>query len=124
MSNLANEYAPGSTKYANLAKTYGTAAADEAYQVARSGGERWEITAALNKYRPQYAEPGSTSTFGNFWSQITTDPLAAPLESANNHIGNAILGVLKNPWVLLVLALLVWWKLGFPGAPALKKHFA
>lgn len=117
-----SEYQPGGWRYNNIATNYGTSAADAAAKVAASGGEQSDVTVALNKYRSQYADPGSESTLGNFWRQITTDPLAAPLESANNQIGNAVSAVFRNPWVLLALALLIFHLLG--GFDMLKRKFA
>jgi hypothetical protein len=129
MANLAAEYAPGSPKYNNLANAYSVAAADEAYRIALDGGERWEIAEAMARFNPnadqtQLYGNGSTSALSQFGYQITTNPLAAPFEDANKLIGNSVLAFLKNPWVLLTVAFIVWWKLGFPGAPALKKKFA
>jgi hypothetical protein len=106
------EYAPGGWRYNNLAKTYGTGAANAAAEIAADGGEQWEISEALNRYRPQYADPGSESTLGNFFQQITTDPLAAPLESANNQLGNIVAGVFRNPWVLIAVVLVIFHLLG------------
>lgn len=119
-------YAPGGASYNGIRNAYGQAAADEAYRLSLTVADRSQITEAMNKYRAQYSNPneGTESFWGNLWTQLTTDPLAAPLESANNQLGKAVWNVVKNPWVLLVVALLVWWKLGFPGAPALRKKFA
>lgn len=124
-ANLKADYAPGGRLYLQLTAQYGIQAAEDAYEASK-WGERDDVAAALFKYRNAEfrTQPGSASTIGNFFTQITTDPLAAPLESANNQIGKAVWNVVKNPFVLAVVALLVWWKLGFPGAPALKKKLA
>ena len=118
-----NDYAPGTTKFNNIAKAYGTAAANEAHRIASNGGDSADVTLALNKYRKQ-VDICSQSTLGNFWDQITTDPLGAPLQSANNTIGNTVKSFFKNPWVLLAIAVLVWGWLGFPGLNSIKKKFA
>jgi hypothetical protein len=127
--NLGPQYAPGSTKYANIAARYGIAAAEEAYRIALAGGQVGDISQAMARYNSGADQTalygyGNTSSVGEFFDQVTTDPLAAPLESANRHIGNVVFGLFKNPFVLVTVALLIWWKLGFPGAPALKKKFA
>lgn len=108
-----SEYAPGGWRYNNIANNYSVAAANDAAAIAADGGEQWEVSEALSKYNKN-AQPvvGGTSAIGNFFTQITTDPLAAPLESANNQIGNAVMGVFRNPWVLIAVALLIFHLLG------------
>lgn len=60
-------------------------------------------------------KPGSTSTFVNFWEQITTDPLAAPLEGAGNLFSRGVEGIFGNVNVqkIIITALIVggvyWW---------------
>lgn len=106
MSNPAN-YAPGTYAYQRNVNAYGKAGADYVWQTAREGGD---VGAALTGLAVQ--STGSASFLGNFATQITTDPLAAPLESANNQIENVVKGLFKNPWVLLALALVIFHLLG------------
>lgn len=117
-------YAPGGASYNNIATTYGIAAAETAYRVSLTASQRSEITDALNQYRSQYSNPneGTDSYFGNLWTQLTTNPLQAPIESANNQIGNVVVDVLKNPWVLATIALLIFHALG--GFDWLKRKLA
>ncbi len=46
---------------------------------------------------------GSTSTFVNFWQQITTDPLSAPLETLNATAAK-LTGNTTIKWVLIIAA--------------------
>lgn len=57
---------------------------------------------------------GSTSTFGNFYNQITTDPLNAPLASADNLLKNSLASLFKSwtGWLILgAVALFLYIKL-------------
>jgi hypothetical protein len=61
---------------------------------------------------PNVAVPLSTdTTASDFLSQIETNPLAAPLASANTLLGNTFLSFLKNPWVILTIAAVVFFGL-------------
>lgn len=101
-------YSPGGSAYAQLQATYGTAGADLVYQDAIDGGS---FGNAIEEVRFGNFT-GDNSTLGNFWTQITTDPLAAPLESANNQLGLAVWNVVKNPFVLLAVAVAVFYFVG------------
>lgn len=46
---------------------------------------------------------GSSSTFVNFWQQITTDPLAAPLETLDTTVSK-LTGNSTIRWVLIIAA--------------------
>jgi hypothetical protein len=61
----------------------------------------WDLTTWNNIYYTNYLYPqthggaaapavGSTSTLTNFMTQIETDPLAAPLQSADTLVGNTV----------------------------------
>ena len=112
-------YQIGGDIYAKLAAQYGTSGADRV-ALADASGVQGATATALGEVK--WGATGSDSIVANFFNQITTDPLAAPLESANNQIGNAVLGVLKNPWVLLAVAAVVFFQLG--GWNWLRKQFA
>lgn len=45
---------------------------------------------------------GSDSTLENFWEQITTDPLDAPLDGFNRILKNSFISLLGNPFVLIL----------------------
>lgn len=101
-------YQPGGDIYATLLAQYGPQSAALIAQAA-STGDRSQLGNAIENAKG-VAPSGSTSTLTNFWNQITTDPLAAPLQGANNIIGNSVLSFLKNPWVIgaVVLILFTW----------------
>ena len=115
---LYERYQPGGDIYARLADVYGKAGAD--YAAARAGDtvtlnqalsdlktaarSGTPVAEVANKYT------GSTSTLGLFLNQITTDPLAAPLDSLNDQVGKAVWNVVKNPFVLALVVGAVWWK--------------
>ena len=90
---LADSYAAGQPAYNAVQAQYGTAAADAQWQAA--------ITAEAN------GTPLNTSTWSIFGNQLATDPLAAPLASAETLANNTALSFLKNPTVLFVLVLAV-----------------
>jgi hypothetical protein len=61
----------------------------------------WDVTTWNNIYYTKYLYPvshggttapavGSTSTWDNFWGQITTDPLGAPLASLDTVVSNTV----------------------------------
>lgn len=104
-ANNIERYAPGGDIYETLAKQYGNAAANR-YYAAELTPDPYDENVVLTEIRG--GKLAETSTLKIFAKQITTDPLAAPLESANNVIGtlgkSAIFGLFKNPWVLLVVA--------------------
>jgi hypothetical protein len=100
-------YQNGGDLYAQIQAQFGTAAANQAAAAANAGDGGVQLRNVLSDLRTG-ASPGdfsgSTSTFSNFWTQITTDPLAAPLASANTAFQNSFFSFLKSPWVLLVIA--------------------
>ena len=104
-------YQPGGDLYAQLEAQYGRNGALLIAQAATSG-DRGQVTDAIDRVR--YGERLDDSTARIFWGQITTDPFEAPLASANAALGtlgsSAILGLLKNPWVLaaVVLGVILW----------------
>ena len=91
--------------YASLEAQFGTDKANTIADAALSGDET-KINAAI--VQAKYGNALNTSTGSLFYNQITTNPLAAPLESANKLLGNTFLSFLKNPWVLGTAALLVF----------------
>lgn len=114
-------YQRGGDIYQQLASQYGTAAAD-AIAAAATTNDRAVLAEAIALVRSGPARTG-TSTLGNFFNQLITDPLAAPLESANNQIGKAVWNVVKNPWVLATLVGVISFVL-VGGIPGLKKMFS
>lgn len=92
---------------------YGEDAADRVDAFARAGDSRGlqQFLSDLKRGNVT-AQWGSESTLGNFWKQLTTDPLAAPLESANAQISKAVGNVFKNPFVLVSLLVLGFGLLG------------
>ena len=106
-STLIARYQPGGDIYASLQSQYGTASADAIAQAALSGDET-QVNAALTQAK--FGAPLDASTASNFYTQVTTNPLAAPLASLNTGLANTLMAFLKSPAVLLVggLALFVW----------------
>lgn len=99
-----DRYAPGGDIYAQLAAQYGPDAAQRVYSAAQTG-DRSRVSEQLAAER---GKPGNLdeSTWSNFVGQITTDPLAAPLESVNNQLQNALASFWRQPYVvgLVILA--------------------
>jgi hypothetical protein len=109
-------YQPGGDIYAALLAQHGQTAADACAAAALTGDET-QINAVLALYSgtstPDAAVPmGNTSTLDIFANQIATDPLAAPLDDANKVINNSILSFLKNPTVLFVVAVVLFFVFG------------
>lgn len=107
-------YQPGGDIYATLEQQYSRNGALLISQAALTG-DRDNLNDAIERVRG-HGEKLDDSTARIFWSQITTDPFDAPLQSLNKGLGtvysSALLGLLKNPWVLLTLAGLVFYALG------------
>lgn len=105
-----DRYAPGGDIYSSVDRQYGPDAAERVYSAARTG-DRFKVTQALSNLR--FGADLDGSTLSNFFTQVTTDPFAAPLDTANRAIGtvasSALLGVLKNPWVLVSLSAAVYY---------------
>jgi len=128
---LIQRYQSGGDIYADILSQHGQAAADACAAAALSGDET-QVNAALTLYTgtatPTVAVPLATdTTAGDLYTQLTTDPLAAPLADANAVLGNTFVSFLKNPYVLVTIALLVFFFL-FDGLNILrglvKKHTA
>lgn len=93
-------YAPGGDIWEELNRRHGPDAANRVWGAAQTG-DRFAISRELAALRFGAFENESTASL--FVSQITTNPLAAPLESANRQIGNVFKNIFANPWVLIVL---------------------
>jgi len=108
-----DSYAPGGSVYNTLTERYGRDAADRAATIAATGDGD-----ALNRLLSDLKRDNTQADFDNrgtasvFFDQVTTDPLAAPLESANRQLGLAVWNVVKNPFVLIVVVVLIAWRLG------------
>jgi hypothetical protein len=107
---LVQRYQPGGDIYAKLEAKYGRNGALLVAQAARSGTDRVDISDAIA--RAEFGERLDDSTASIFLKQIATNPLGAPLDAANNALKNAALSFLKNPWVLLTLAIALFVMLG------------
>lgn len=104
---LIQRYQPGGDLFASYDKLYGTNGAS-LIALAALGGDRLAITNAIA--RVKFGERLDESTFRAFVGQLATDPLGAPLDSLNSGLsklaGNTAVAFLRNPMVLLVLALI------------------
>jgi hypothetical protein len=104
---LIDSYQPGGIIFQRMVDRFGAANAAFIAQAALSG-DRYAVNAAIEQVRYS-GERLPTNTGSIFWEQLTTDPFAAPLASANVAIGtlakSASSGLFRNPWVLLVMAL-------------------
>lgn len=112
-------YAPGGDIYASLQKQYGTDAANRMYQAALTE-DPYDDNATLTQIK--HGKSLNDSTASLFIENVTTNPLGAPLDSLNNQIGNAVLSVLKNPWVVAALAVFIFYQFG--GFTWARKRFA
>jgi len=111
--------------YASILQQHGQTAADSCAAAALTGDET-QINAALTLYSgtstPTVAVPlANTSTASILGHQLATDPLAAPLASANTLLGNTFLSFLKNPMVLLTIGLVAFFFV-FDGLNILKNQ--
>ena len=106
-------YLPGGDIYPQLETQYGRNGALVISQAAATGN-RDALTEAFAQVRDGARLDDSTASI--FWHQVTTDPFDAPLSDLNKGLGvvgkSAILGLLKNPWVLLTAGLVVFGMLG------------
>ena len=107
--DLIARYQSGGDIYASLAATYGASAADTIAAAATTGDET-QINAAI--VQAKYGNPLNTSTASILANQLETDPLGAPLASANNVLSNTLLSFLKSPTVLFIIALALFLYLG------------
>ena len=107
--DLIARYQSGGDIYASLAATYGASAADTIAAAATTGDET-QVNAAITQAK--YGNPLDTSTASILANQLETDPLGAPLASANNVLSNTLLSFLKSPAVLFTIALALFFYLG------------
>lgn len=117
-----DSYKTGGVNYWLAAAKWGIPAANRIAAAAESGDVIQFNLEMSNAARGTTLAPLNDSTWSNFWDQMTNDPLAAPLDSANNQLGNAFANVLKNPWVLIALAVVLFLALG--GADFLRRQLA
>ena len=107
---LIQRYQPGGDLFAAYAERYGHGHASNIAAAARTG-DRYAVTDAISNAK--YGAPADDSFWSNLGDQIVTDPLGAPLESANRVLGNTFFSFLKNPWVILAIATaLALWLVG------------
>lgn len=122
-------YYIGGDLWAQVVTQYGAAAGDQIASAAQTG-DGSIVNATLSDIRrgttnANYSTGtapgvngsinpglGSTSAADNFLEQITTNPLGAPLDSANGILSNTLLSFLKNPAVLVAVAVLLFLALG------------
>lgn len=112
-------YLPGGDIFSELESRFTRNGALLIAQAAQTG-DRFAVNDAMT--RAKYGERLPEATALLLWKQLTTDPLGAPLDSANEFVGtlttNTAVAFLRNPWVLAVLALvgLALWThyLGWP----------
>jgi hypothetical protein len=116
---LIARYQIGGDIYETLKGQYGQAAADQIAAAAQSGDET-QINAALTTVK--FGQPLNDSTASIFANQLATDPLAAPLASANTLLSNSFLSLFKNPAVLFVIVAAAFLWLG--GLEMLKGRLA
>lgn len=111
----SNRYSPGGDLYAAITEQFGQVWANRAHAASLIDDGGKELRYVLNDARQSArgadpARPGSESTAGNFFDQIINDPLSAPLDALDNQLGNAVWNVVKNPFVLaLVAGLFAFW---------------
>ena len=96
-----DRYQTGGDIWGDNALSFGQAGAD-AVAAAALTGDATKVNAAM--VQAKYGAPLQTSTGAILYQQLTTDPLAAPLASANKVLSNTALSFLKSPMVLLVIA--------------------
>lgn len=115
-STQIQRYQPGGDLFATLQDRYGHNIAQRAAQLAADDDPE-ELQRLLSDARPGGYNIGdpllNDSTLGNFVDQLTTDPLAAPLDSLNEQLKKAVQNVVGNPFVLAavvfgLLVLLAW----------------
>lgn len=91
--SLIARYQPGGDIYSSLIGTRGSEAADR-MAAAASTGSRANVTTTMGVISTG-PNTGSTSVLGNFFKQITTDPLRAPVAAALGQ-GSSGPGLGKN----------------------------
>lgn len=96
-------YASGSPNWNATAEKYGVDAANRQWQWAIDQERAGTLDAA------NAPDPSFWSILGN---QLATNPLQAPLESANTVIGNSFWSFLKSPWVVFAVVVIVFAAMG------------
>jgi hypothetical protein len=119
---LINRYQPGGDIYATLVSRYGTAGADTIAAAAATGDNTQLNYALANAQTGMTGGALNDSTASILAGQLATDPLAAPLGGLNNALNNSILSFLKNPTVLLALAVVLFFAFG--GATWIRNRMA
>lgn len=99
---LITRYQPGGDIYAKLVSQYGTGGADQVAAAALTG-DRLLVTNAIAQ--AEYGAKLTDSTLAIFGNQIATDPLAAPLASAEKISANTFMALFKSPAVIVVLVI-------------------
>jgi hypothetical protein len=131
-----SSYAPGGANYLSLLEQFGARAAQAVYAASLTD-DVTELNRALSQARTAQRQdvsydaaadllpkPGSDSTWGNFWDQITTDPLRAPLDGLNGVLQRTFAGIVSNPFVtLLVVGGIVAAVFYFGGLSSIKRKF-
>ena len=133
MDYTLDDYLAGGTVYLAIQAKYGTDAADNIASIAYANGnaiaagDPTSVNTALSKLARTTpanaanpvvvnatpdASAADTSTADNFIQQITTNPLAAPLDGLNNQLKKAFGDVFKNPFVLLAVVAVIFWFIG------------
>ena len=126
-------YAPGGDIYNSLADEFGQDAANGAYRASLTG-DRADLNRALSLARTaqrrgitfdqaqaQFPD-GDESTARIFGHQITSDPLSAPLDALNSQLSKAAWNFAKNPMVLLLVAVGLFFYFG--GLGTIKRKVA
>lgn len=135
MATNFSRYQSGGDFYRTLASQYGTPSADYVASEAAAGDDV-RLQNALSAIRSaaiagngnpaainNKLDSADDSVLGNFWEQITTDPLAAPLDSLNDQLGKVVKNVVGNPMVLiLTVAVVVGVVMYFGGLASIKRR--
>lgn len=107
-------YQPGGDIYQTLLLQYGQTSADAIAAAAETGDNNGEVAAAIAQAK--YGAPADDSTADAFITQITTDPLGAPLDDLESGlqtiVGNSAIDFLKSPIVLIGIGAVVFFSLG------------
>jgi hypothetical protein len=110
-------YQPGGDIFSRLTGQYGLAQAN-AIAAAAETGDRAQLSNAIALARGD--GPALDSSTGSILvDQLETNPLAAPLGSANKLIGNSLVSLIKNPLVLGAIGVGAFFALG--GADVLRR---
>ncbi|HXE43236.1 MAG TPA: hypothetical protein VN516_09450 [Candidatus Baltobacteraceae bacterium] len=99
-------YQPGGDIYAQLVAQFGTASANAIAQAALTG-DRGQVANAIENAKGIAAAP-STGFWGQLGTQLANDPLGAPIDSLNNQLSRVFMDILKNPFVLVGIGLLIF----------------